>query len=78
MRNTDLYGSSIFNEFMKSGLVSEIGHDEFSKTRCENCNALPGERWTVSGFFNLQHAREGESYELVICVDCYEKLFGCE
>lgn len=71
-------GSFIFDEFQKSGLFSEIGHGEFSKMKCENCGGPPGGRWLVSGYFNLQHAREGESFEISICTNCYEKLFGGE
>jgi hypothetical protein len=77
-REDEMNGSYVFDEFMKSGLHSEIGHNEFSKEKCENCGGLPGERFTISGYFNLKHAREGESYEIEICIDCYEKLMGGE
>jgi len=70
-------GNEILVKFAESGLHSVIGHDEFSRHACEGCNSkLGGERWTVSGFFSLEHAKEGESFELEICRDCYEALEG--
>jgi hypothetical protein len=70
-------GSFIYDEFMKSGLHREIDHNEFSKRLCENCGELPGERFTIEGYFNLNDAKSKENlYQIDICISCHERLFG--
>ena len=81
MERQYLTPKDVFNCFQSNGLFSENEkeHNEFSATRCEVCNGLAGERFSITGYINLDEAKYiGNLYSLDICIDCFGKLYNAD
>lgn len=77
-----LSSQAVYKAFQSSGLVSTKNDEPyFSSHRCDNCNGLPGNRYDVEGYLNLDEARNEKNkgdnlYTLELCEECYMELFS--
>lgn len=69
--------TEVAQAFEASGLFHAT-HDEpyFTWRRCDACQGLPGDRYEVTGYLNLEEAKAGEGnlYTLEICPECLYRM----
>ncbi len=68
----------VYDAFQKSGLFTTIDHWDFSWYSCHGCGStISGERYTLEGY-TKSPKEEGSKHIIVVCMDCYTKLFQRE